>query len=56
MSLDALEALGGTLPAAKPVPEAPKLRPEEIVDVLTLYCYFFFFFFYLIPFYFTDLY
>ncbi|MCI4386924.1 hypothetical protein PGIGA_G00068460 [Pangasianodon gigas] len=31
MSLDALDALGGTLPEAKPVPESPKLRPEEIV-------------------------
>ncbi|XP_072518870.1 calpastatin isoform X11 [Salminus brasiliensis] len=32
MSLDALSALEGTLPAAKPVPESPKLRPEDIVD------------------------
>ncbi|MCJ8741169.1 hypothetical protein PDJAM_G00067660 [Pangasius djambal] len=31
MSLEALDALGGTLPEAKPVPESPKLRPEEIV-------------------------
>ncbi|KAF4077100.1 hypothetical protein AMELA_G00204280 [Ameiurus melas] len=32
MSLDALDALGGMLPDAKPVPESPKLRPEDIVD------------------------
>ncbi|XP_053096227.1 calpastatin isoform X11 [Pangasianodon hypophthalmus] len=31
MSLDALDALGGTLPEAKLVPESPKLRPEEII-------------------------
>lgn len=33
MSLDALSALEDTLPAAKPVPESPKLRPEDIVEV-----------------------
>ncbi|XP_036444363.1 calpastatin isoform X16 [Colossoma macropomum] len=32
MSLDALSALGDTLPTAKPVPESPKLRPEDIID------------------------
>ncbi|KAL7844135.1 hypothetical protein SRHO_G00226740 [Serrasalmus rhombeus] len=32
MSLDALSALGDTLPTAKPVPKSPKLRPEDIVD------------------------
>ncbi|XP_066501338.1 calpastatin isoform X11 [Hoplias malabaricus] len=32
MSLDALNALEDTLPAAKPPPESPKLRPEDIVD------------------------
>ncbi|XP_017570791.2 calpastatin isoform X23 [Pygocentrus nattereri] len=32
MSLDALSALEDTLPAAKPAPESPKLRPEDIVD------------------------
>ncbi|KAK3555661.1 hypothetical protein QTP86_025739 [Hemibagrus guttatus] len=32
MALDALDILGDTLPKAKPVPESPKLRPEEIVD------------------------
>lgn len=37
MSLDALEALVDTLPEAKPVPKSPKLRPEEIVDVMTLF-------------------
>lgn len=33
MALDALDILGDTLPKAKPVPESPKLRPEDIVDV-----------------------
>ncbi|XP_037401646.1 calpastatin isoform X16 [Pygocentrus nattereri] len=32
MSLDALSALGDTLPTAKPVPKSPELRPEDIVD------------------------
>ncbi|XP_058272187.1 calpastatin isoform X7 [Hemibagrus wyckioides] len=32
MALDALDILGDTLPKAKPVPESPKLRPEDIVD------------------------
>uniref|UniRef100_A0A3Q3IFZ2 Calpastatin n=1 Tax=Monopterus albus TaxID=43700 RepID=A0A3Q3IFZ2_MONAL len=32
MSLDALDMLGDTLPADKPKPEAPKLRPEDIVS------------------------
>ncbi|XP_049322087.1 calpastatin isoform X16 [Astyanax mexicanus] len=32
MSLDALSALEDLLPAAKPVPESPKLRPEDIID------------------------
>ncbi|XP_046722993.1 calpastatin isoform X3 [Silurus meridionalis] len=32
MSLDALDALGDMLPEAKPVPESPKLRPDQIVD------------------------
>ncbi|XP_040890933.1 calpastatin isoform X24 [Toxotes jaculatrix] len=32
MSLDALSALGGTLPADAPKPESPKLRPEDIVS------------------------
>ncbi|KAL7854057.1 hypothetical protein AOLI_G00209010 [Acnodon oligacanthus] len=32
MSLDALSALGDTLPTAKPVPESPKLRPEDMID------------------------
>ncbi|KAI5612824.1 calpastatin isoform X24, partial [Silurus asotus] len=31
MSLEALDALGGTLPEAKQVPESPKLRPDQIV-------------------------
>ncbi|XP_034142982.1 calpastatin isoform X7 [Esox lucius] len=31
MSLDALEALGDTLGAPEPVPESPKIRPEDIV-------------------------
>ncbi|KAL6469855.1 hypothetical protein MHYP_G00209740 [Metynnis hypsauchen] len=32
MSLDALSALGDTLPTAKPVAKSPKLRPEDIID------------------------
>ncbi|KAM9450381.1 calpastatin isoform 5-T5 [Clarias gariepinus] len=32
MSLDALDALGDTLPEAKPVPESPKLRPEDMIS------------------------
>ncbi|KAF5893986.1 calpastatin isoform X21, partial [Clarias magur] len=32
MSLDALDALGDTLPEAKAVPESPKLRPEDIIS------------------------
>ncbi|XP_036444367.1 calpastatin isoform X20 [Colossoma macropomum] len=32
ISLDALSALEDTLPAAKPAPESPKLRPEDIID------------------------
>ncbi|XP_017278311.1 calpastatin isoform X4 [Kryptolebias marmoratus] len=31
MSLDALSALGDTLPEDKPKPESPKLKPEDIV-------------------------
>lgn len=37
MSPDPFDALSGMLPEAKPVPESPKLRPEEIVDVINLY-------------------
>uniref|UniRef100_A0A3Q3B7S8 Calpastatin n=1 Tax=Kryptolebias marmoratus TaxID=37003 RepID=A0A3Q3B7S8_KRYMA len=33
MSLDALSALGDTLPEDKPKPESPKLKPEDIVPV-----------------------
>ncbi|XP_078104096.1 calpastatin isoform X8 [Sander vitreus] len=32
LSLDALSALGDTLPVDKPKPELPKLRPEDIVS------------------------
>ncbi|CAG5983391.1 unnamed protein product [Menidia menidia] len=32
MSLDALSALGGTLPTDEPKPEPPELRPEDIVS------------------------
>ncbi|GAA6074619.1 calpastatin isoform X1, partial [Tachysurus ichikawai] len=32
MALDALDTLGDLLPQAKPVPESPKLRPEQIVE------------------------
>lgn len=37
ISLDALSALEDTLPAAKPLPESPKLRPEDIVNVIFHY-------------------
>lgn len=33
MSLDALSALGDTLPADAPKPESPKLKPKDIVSV-----------------------
>ncbi|XP_034021701.1 uncharacterized protein LOC117506321 isoform X2 [Thalassophryne amazonica] len=33
LSMDALSALGDTLPAAAPKPEPPKLKPEDIVSV-----------------------
>ncbi|XP_047661389.1 calpastatin isoform X20 [Tachysurus fulvidraco] len=32
MALDALDTLGDLLPKAKPAPESPKLRPEQIVE------------------------
>ncbi|XP_060746659.1 calpastatin isoform X3 [Tachysurus vachellii] len=32
MALDALDTLGDLLPKAKPVPESPKLRPDQIVE------------------------